>query len=502
MYATLNISNRSLKVLSISGRRVKKWGSLNLANGLVQDGFIIEPRAFGEAIASLFKSTKIPKERVIVSLGGLVFTYRFINLPRMKPTLVDEAIRRAAKKEISLPLDELYLSWQALPGRNEELIYFVAGVPRRFVDSLAETLKIAGIAPFLMDLQPLALARAANCQDAIVVNMEPESYDIVIIADGVPAVIHTISPRGGGATLEDNIKRLADELTKTVAFYQSRHPENALTPEATLLLTGELTSGAPVAGLLQSEIKYTVKSLSPALDSPPELPLPSYTTNIGLAMKKLRPEAIDGGGDGRFHDININIFSDKYHQIRKKPIPARYILFWAFLTLIIALLFPLHLSLNRVNAENERLQSQFSNINRELNFATIASEANARTENTIQEIIAQTTALQAADQTILADRGIFTRDLQLITGTLPPLTYLTSAEIDHNTITLRGETENVFSAVDYAAALESIGAFTDVRITELNEVTRIIPGDNTTSEPAILRVLTFEITLNQPTQAK
>ena len=34
----------------------------------------------------------------------------------MKPSLVEEAILRAARKEISLPLDELYLSWQPIPG--------------------------------------------------------------------------------------------------------------------------------------------------------------------------------------------------------------------------------------------------------------------------------------------------------------------------------------------------------------------------------------------------
>src|SRR3972149_7400323 len=196
MYATLSISDRRIKALSVKGRQVNKWGSLALAGGLVKDGLILQPEAVGEAIASLFKSAGIPKEKVIASLGGLAFTYRFINLPRMKSNLLEEAVRRAARKEISLPLDELYLSWQLLPGRGDEQTYFVLGVPRRFVDALAETLKIAGIAPYLMDLQSLALARAANRSDAIVVNMEPDCFDIVFIAGGIPAVIHTVNPRG------------------------------------------------------------------------------------------------------------------------------------------------------------------------------------------------------------------------------------------------------------------------------------------------------------------
>jgi hypothetical protein len=498
MYATLNISNRNLKVLAMKERQVRKWGCLPLADGLVRDGLILQPSAVGEAIASLFKSTGIPKRKVITSLSGLAFTYRFIDLPRMKPDRLDEAIRRAARQEISLPLEELYLSWQPLPGRGDEQTYFILGVPRRFVDALAETLKIAGIEPYLMDLQPLALARAADRSDAIVVNMEADCFDIVIVAGGIPAVIHTISPRSEGATLEDNIKRLADELTKTEAFYRSHQPESKLSPAMPLLLTGDLTSGTPAGGLLQSEVKYAVEPLVPPVDSPPELPVPSYTTNIGLALKKSPPRAAAGGETSRFHDININVFSGKYRKVRPKPLPARYLVLWAFLVMAVVLLFPLYRSLHAVNAEYVRLQTGFYDISRELNFATVTSEENTRTENTIQEINAATAALKATDQSLLADRGIFTRDLQLVTGALPPSAYLTSIEIDDRVVTIRGETADVFVVVDYAIALERKGAFSDVRITELDEITRIITSDNATAdEPTALNWITFEIAIDK-----
>ncbi len=130
MYVALNISSSNIKILSLKGRQVKKWASLALPGGLVRDGLILQPEAVGEAINSLFKSTGISRERVITSLAGLSFTYRFLSLPRMKPSLLEEAILRAAKKEISLPLDELYLSWQTLPVKGDEQTFFILGVPR------------------------------------------------------------------------------------------------------------------------------------------------------------------------------------------------------------------------------------------------------------------------------------------------------------------------------------------------------------------------------------
>jgi Tfp pilus assembly protein PilN/alkylated DNA nucleotide flippase Atl1 len=498
MYVTLNISNRSIKILSVKGRQVKKWGNLALTNGLVRDGLILQPQAVGEAIASLFKSTGVPKERVITSLAGLSFTYRFLNMPRMKPALLDEAILRAAKKEISMSLDELYLSWQLLPGQGDEQTYFVLGVPRNFVDALVETLKIAGIEPYLMDLQPLALARAANRRDAIIVNMEPDCFDIVFIANGIPAVIHTINPRSEGATLEDNIRRLADELTKTAAFYQSRHPESTLSQATPLLLTGDLALVTPASGLLQSEIEYPIEPMVPPVDSPPELPVTSYIANIGLALKKSPLKAAAGSEDSRFHDININIFYGKYRKIRAKSLPAGYMILWTFLAIAIVLLLPLYQSLNKLTAENARQQSEFSDISRELDFAKLISEENAQTDNTIRQIITGTEALKAANQSLLVTRGGFTRNLRLVTEALPPATYFTSIEINNKLVTVRGETDSVFAVVDYATALELKEIFPEVRITELDETMSIVPGANATStEPIIFRLIKFGIIMNK-----
>jgi type IV pilus assembly protein PilM len=498
MYTTLNINNRSIKVLAIKGRQVKKWGNLPLTSGLVRDGLILQPQAVGEAIASLFKSTGIPKERVIVSLGGLSFTYRFMNMPQMKPALLDEAIRRAAKKEISLPLEELYISWQSLPGQGEEQTYFILGVPQHYVDALATTLKIASIEPYLMDLPSLALARATGRSDAIIVNIEPDCFDIVFVAGGIPAVMHSISPRSEGATLEDNIKRLADELTKTATFYQSRHPDSAFSPDTPLLLTGDLTLVTPARGLLQSETKYSIEPVVPALDSPPELSVPSYIINIGLALKKISTKTAATSEEARYHDININIFADKYRRIRAKPLPLGYILLVAFLVMSLVLLYPLYQSLGNLKDDNAHLQTEFNNISRELNFATLISEENNQIDTAIQEIYAATAALQASDQSLLEAREDFTYDLQLVTEALPPSTYFTSIEIDNKQITVSGETESVFNVIDYAATLELAEIFAEVRIIEVNESTRIITGDNAaTDEPGLVTLITFGIMINK-----
>jgi Tfp pilus assembly protein PilN len=498
MYVALNISSHNIKVLSLKGRQVKKWASADLTGGLVRDGLILQPQAVGEAINSLFKSTGIPRDNVITSIAGLSFTYRFINLPRMKPSLLEEAILRAAKKEISLPIDELYVSWQPIPGKGDEQSFFVLGVPRNMVDATVQTLKIASVEPYLMDLRPLALARMANRSDAIVVNMDADCFDIVFIANGLPTVIHTISPRSEGATLEDNIHRLADELTKTAAFYQSNHPETQFSPSTPLLLTGDLAVEAPTSGLLQSEIEYPIEPLIPPVEFPDSLPIASYTASIGLALKKtlLKPSA--RGEDARFYDININILAGKYRKPKAKPIPLRNILFVIFMVAAIGLLFPLYQARTQLNADNKLLETDLSNVDRELNLATLVNEETVQTEYSIFDILDTTEAIKAANLSILDTRGDFNTGLQLVTELLPPNTSFTSIEILKDAITIKGETDRVFTVVDYVAALESKGIFTNVRITQLDEGLIISSGDGIIGTTASqVTGVTFEILIQK-----
>ncbi len=364
MYVTLNITARSVRLLSVKGKQVEKWGSAPLAPGLVKDGFILQPKAVGATISALFKSTQVPKQRVITSLTGLSFTYRILSLPRTKPALLEEAIQRSARKEIPLPLEELYLSWQAINGKHDELDFFVLGVPRNPIDAVIQTLAAAGIEPYIVELKPLALARAANKGDALIVDLEPDCFDVVLVAGGIPTVIHTIAPRGEGANLEDNIRRLTDELSKTVKFYNSSHPQTPLSPKTPLLLTGELAADAATSKLIKAEIEYPVESVLPPLEFPPTLPVAPFATNMGLALQRVPQKTVAKGETNGFHDINLNILSDKY-RAKARPVSGRRMLLPLALSVAIGLLFGLYLLKSQAGAETVRLQTELSTVSQD-----------------------------------------------------------------------------------------------------------------------------------------
>jgi Tfp pilus assembly PilM family ATPase/Tfp pilus assembly protein PilN len=498
MHITLSISNNSIRVLAVKGNRAYKWGNADLKPGLVRDGLIMRPDMVGKAIGDLFKSIKVRREKVIVSISGLSFTYRLLNLPWLKPDAQEEAILRGFKREISLPPEELYLSWQPFTGDENEQTFFVVGVSRQLIDALVATLEAAGVEPYIMDIQPLALARAANRASCIIVSLERDCYDIVVIADGLLTVVHTISPRGEGATLEDNIQRLTGELTKTVTFYQSSNPNNRLPAAIPLLLTGELADDTATSALLQSMTEYKVEPLVPPLEIPSDIPVASYATNMGLALRKLTKIKPDKEETVPYHDVDINLLSAKLRKPKVPQTPLKSILLGVFVAIAIILLYPLYQSQVQLSDDNAFLESRLQRFSRELNLAGLVAAEAETTENMTQELTASLETTKEVQGDILSPRGIFTENFQAITGVLPQQLYLTSVETDKEIIIIEGEADSVFTVVDYATQLDNTGLFREVSITELDEDSLF--SDETeieeTTEEAVLFII-FKITIIQ-----
>ncbi len=429
MYVTLNISNTSVRFLSIKGRQVDKWADAPLASGLVRDGLILQPQAAGEVINTLFKEMKVSRERVIICLSGLPFTYRFLNLPRMKPVLQEEAVLRAARKEIPLPLEELYLFWQPVITRQNEKDFFVAGVTRNLIDAVSEMLASASIDPYLMDLKPLALMRAANRGNAIIASLEPDCYDVVLVAKGLPVIMHTANPRWEGATPEENSRHLVDELLKTINFYNNSHPEEPLDPTTPLLLTGDFSSEASTVSLIQDETGYAVEHLVPQLKFPADLPVAAYTTNIGLALNKTPSGTMAKRSSIGCHDIKINLLSKKYRGTRAWPISIKRILSLLALTAAMAFLFPAYQVYSEARVETMRLQTELSQVDQEIYQSELAIDKARQMEDTISEITESVKIIEQEQGDILAHHGDFTSYLRLVTEALPPQTYCTSIEM-------------------------------------------------------------------------
>jgi len=283
---TLEISSTDIKLMETSGGKVTSWASHSLEPDMFEEEVITDPQAFGATVRRLMASSGIQARDITVSVSGLYSLSRVVTVPTpLEQPVTEEAVFEAAVEVMPLSEEDLYVSWQTIaPGEGGQLV-LVVGVPRDILDSEMRALKSIGINPRTLDLKTMALARAVNREKAIILNIEPNSLDIVLVVDGLTEVMRTIAWQQDDFSLEEAAEHLNSAVEMTVSFYDSHHPGFPLDPATPFFITGQMSGNLALMEQLQAITSYPIEPLTPPLECPPHLPVSQYAVNIGLALK-------------------------------------------------------------------------------------------------------------------------------------------------------------------------------------------------------------------------
>lgn len=457
---SLNIEPHEARLLVSEGTRIVYWGSTPLAEGIIRHGIIADQLKLSATLASLFSEIPYPKDKVVVSITGMRSITRIISIPKLKSKLVDDAILYEAEREMPVSLDELYLSWDLIKTANSQNFYYVIGIPRDLVDMQINTLIKAGIQPSALHLKPLALAKVTRSVEALIIDLEPETFDIVGLVGGVPVVMRTIVSRSNMMTIQDRIQQLSEELSRTIQFYNSGNPQQALPSTAPAFLTGSLATDPEIYESLKDIVGNPIEQLASPLDYPRDLPLPvpQYAVNIGLAMGNTVSISLKSNKEPRFSVVNPNILPKEYQPETTKLIRLLYPIIAAMLAMIMVIVLSMKFGtdsgINDIKAELDAVNQKINELN-----------------NRTSPIEAEIKNLEAEEQQLTQERDSFltvplattiaTR-LESILDELPVNVALTSINKDSSSIYVEGSTDYITSISTYVTALEEAGLFTTV----------------------------------------
>ncbi len=462
---TLNIEADSVRVLAVKGKTVEKWGSASLEPGVVKDGLVLQPEVLSKAIDKLFADLKLPRKRAVVSVTGLRATFRIITLPQVKPALLEESIRWEAKAQMPVSLEELYLSWQVIGSRESEQDIFVLGMPREVVDAQMSALANAGIKGRVLDFKPLALARVAGCRDAIVLNLEPDSYEIALIADGIPVVTRTVTPKSEGAVLEDNLWRLSEEIGRIVEYYNREHPMCSIAPDIPVFSMGSLANDSGTADAIVNGIGFPVEPLKIPVKYPADFPVATYAVNLGLAYRGRVPKLFAEKSNARPRDIAPSVLP----LIRVQPLPIRYALLGVIALLVVGGAYPVYQTTSDAQAKTDDIQIEMDELSAQLQGINRAVEAQQSVENTIKKLETEAEGLESEIEVVTSSGSDYGEIAGILIDSLPDGTQLTSLELDQTQIVLNGSAESPSAVIDYARTLENDGVFGRVFISNLGK---------------------------------
>ena len=448
---TVDIDSTAIKLLEIKGGVVRKWAAASFESGNGEGEVVPDEKTVGTMVKQLMASNGIKASKVVAGISGLYSISRVLpesNLPPAPTT--QEAVLEMAKEIMPLSGDKTYLSWQTLAADGGERLVLTVGVPRYVMDNEVRALKAAGINPHIVELKAMALTRAVNKAQALILNIEPSSFDIIVVVNGVPEIMRTVAWQQNGLTTEkavdavDEVEYLAANLETTVEFYNSHHLETPLETTIPTFITGQMSTDITLMEKLQARLDYPVEPLAPPVEFPAYLPVSQYAVNIGLALRKTASS--EDSGQGGPLPLEINLLPDTYRPWRPT---GRQLYSLAVMVMALALLFPLFQITSEATAKTANLQSKFNALNVKLEQMKIEIQRREPLQKAIGEY-----------HTIVDMGGYFTEDLVTIRSEAEKFGVEVGSIIHQgNSINVACQADNYIIFRQYLTALEESGRF-------------------------------------------
>ena len=448
---TVDIDSTAIRLLEIKRGAVRKWAAASFESGNGEGEVVPDEKTLSTMVKQLMASNGIKASKVVASISGLYSVSRVLpesNLPPAPTT--QEAVLEMAKEIMPLSGERTYLSWQTMAPDGGEPLVLTVGVPRYVMDSEVRALKAVGINPHIVELKAMALTRAVNKTQALILNIEPSSFDIIIVVNGVPEIMRTIAWHQNSLTTEnavdavDAVEHLAADLETTVDFYNSHHLETPVEPTIPIFITGQMSTDNTLVEKLQARLDYSVEPLAPPLEYPAYLPVSQYAANIGLALRKTASFE-NSGQDGPL-PLEINLLPDTYRPWRPT---GRQLYSLAVMVMALALLFPLFQITSEATAKTASLQSQFNVLNVKLEQMKLEIQRREPLQKAIGEY-----------HTIVDMGGNFTEDLVTIRSEAEKLGVKVGSIIHQgDSIAVSCQADNYISFRKYLTALEESGRF-------------------------------------------
>ncbi len=281
---SLVVESRVVRLLVTRGRDVLSWAVVPFNPALVRAGIITRPEEMADIIRQALARGQF-RGRLVAAFPGVGVVSRVLTLPRGVTADMDVVVNREARRLMSFTPDTSYLFYDRVSNRKGPQQIYALLVPKGPLDSLMETFEALGQRPWVVDLKPLALARASERANVIIAYGESANIDVVIVVDGIPVLIRNVL-LGEEADVERARTRMVEEIVRSIAFYNDTHRGMSLSPGMPVYLAGDLVADdAALADTIAAAVDRQVTLLTPPLSWPEGLPAAPFAANVGLALR-------------------------------------------------------------------------------------------------------------------------------------------------------------------------------------------------------------------------
>ncbi|MBN2077070.1 MAG: pilus assembly protein PilM [Dehalococcoidales bacterium] len=452
---TIYVSDTILRTMVSDGKQIQEWAEMQLESGLIENNSIIEEEAVSEKLTQLLGIQSVKARKVFLGINGVRCLTRPVLLPKLPQEILDEAVRREAARLLPIPLDELYLSWQQIPGPEDKTHVFLTAIPRGIVDPLMKVMDKTDLNPVFMDIKPLLLSRMTQEETTIIIDVQGADFDIVVMMYGIPQPIRSIPFPGEDMSWQEKLPVIKDELDRTITFYNTNNPETAIENTVPVYLSGQLGDESEFSRRLSEETQRKVVLIPSPIETPEGFDSSVYMANISLLQQAISSSKNEGNSS-----VNLNNLPEVYRPQQISTSNILKMMGVGFALIIIAAMIIL---IQSTSAGIKDKQETLSSVKESLQTNQLEA---TKFDSQINTLNTKIEGLQSIQQDFTAALGSIelqsiglNRDIEVTMDTTPSSVILTSVVHNEGILTISGIAPGEKTVLSYILALESTGRF-------------------------------------------
>ncbi|HYE22508.1 MAG TPA: type IV pilus assembly protein PilM [Verrucomicrobiae bacterium] len=214
----LDISDLSIKVMQLNPVRRQglfpiAYSNVGIPQSIITNHMIAKPEKLADSVNRAVALAKnVDTKFVVANVPEAKSFVRILKIPKMHESEIEGAIPWELEQDIPVPIDQVYLDWQVISQDAENTHVLVTAAPKDYIDSLVDSLKLAGLKPVALELESQATARALvgkdDAQEAILIlDMSMMQTSFIIANAGILEYTSSI-PIAGSAFTESIARTL------------------------------------------------------------------------------------------------------------------------------------------------------------------------------------------------------------------------------------------------------------------------------------------------------
>jgi type IV pilus assembly protein PilM len=455
---SLYLDETSVRIMKTRGKRIARIADMAIEEGLSKIDTPEKEAALADKIRQLLKFNKIGDKKIILGLSGLHCLTRPAVLPELPKAMIGEAVAREAKRLLPMPLDQLYLTWQVLSVSGGKTNIFLTAIPRQIADTAIRIINKAGCKPYLMDIKPLALARLSREADVIIIDVQAKEFDIVIMVNGIPQPVRTITFPQEAINLQNKFDIIKEDLKRTLDFVKSKGDQNQIKPGTPIMVSGELADHPELYENLNKELGFKTDKLVSPLKYLKYLEPSQYLVNSGLALKLMTKEA--GASLPNFNILPMPYQPRHISMNKMMAVPAAIG--------AIAILVLLTFSIRDASTNIDQVKTQLDNTNfmlekKQAQKKELTEKVAALTQE-VQAAVTEYDTYMAVLKKITATGERLDNDITTVLYNIPSGITMGGVTFASDVIGLSGTADNKEKVFEFVRTLTATGRFEEITI--------------------------------------